>query len=152
MFREIRAQGDSMESVVMIVNSIVGIQSNSSKGITERTTKTKEKSMWFLVFRFAFFRLAWKKPCQWYHVKTHQMNYKYVLKSKISNEKENRRRERKRDMVSVEIAPFFITFLLACPFAISSDDSVSSLPSLPPPPPLSSPSPCFHVSECLKSK
>lgn len=33
-FREIRAQGDLMESVLMIVNSIVGIQ---SKNITEKT-------------------------------------------------------------------------------------------------------------------
>lgn len=144
--RETRAQGDLMESVVMIVNSIVGIQSNSSKGITGKNRRRTKKSVCgFFLFR-VFFRLAWKKPCQWYHVKTHQMNYKYVLKSKFLTKKKCdgvRARERERDMVYVEIASFFITFLHSlalCNFIrwFRSHHHHHRLP-------------CFHVSECLKS-
>lgn len=42
VFREIRAQGDLMESVVMIVNSIVGIQSNSSSSRSSKSITAKK--------------------------------------------------------------------------------------------------------------
>lgn len=125
-----------MESVVMIVNSIVGIQSNSSKGITGKNRRrTKKKCMWFLSLS-CLFSVGMEKTMPVVPRKNTSNELQISVEKQISNEKEMRWSESQREReiwFTLRLHHFSSLSFTRLPFAISSDDSVPPLPPSPPP-------------------